>query len=204
MAVPTLATVQINDPHTLNSFSVGGQVSIPTMGPTSYWDSYPAPLTSGPLLFDFLTDDPTKTSGIQYGKLDFTVETNGPVWMLTTTRFGEGGNDSGGWVPELSSESQLQASGWSIIAQGIQTESGYSAFGSSDNYLDNFTYTLFQRQSVAGETFSIRTEKYYAPVILQNVAPVPEPSTLALLACAGFALVPLARRKWRGRVTSRK
>ncbi len=191
-----LASVQVNDPSTQQGFATGALVYSPATGtgPSTYWHAIPAVLNEASLQYDYLTPDPSKTDPVQYGKLDFTVETSGPVWMLTTTRFGGGGNSGGDWLPEVSTESQLEANGWQVILEGVQTETGYSPFG--QNAPDNFGWLLFQRSSSAGETFSIRTEKYNAPVILQGVGVVvPEPTTLGLLTSAGVLLLFCAYRK---------
>ena len=96
---------------------------------------------------------------------------------------------------ESSTESQLESNGWHLVLNGIQTETRYSPFGTNDpsGYLD---WLLFQRSSLAGDTFSIRTEKYQAPVILQGVGVIlPEPSTLYLVGFAAILLVATTARR---------
>lgn len=192
----TLATVQINDSSAQHAFTTGALVADPATGtgPSTYWHTIPSVLNEGSLQFDFLTVDSNKASAVQYGKLDFTVESTGPVWMLTTTRFGEGGNGSGDWLPEVSTQSQLEANGWNLVLEGVQTETGYNTYG--QNSLDNFGWLLFQRSSIAGENFFIRTEKYEAPVILQGTGvALPEPSSMSLFAFAGVLLLMKHARK---------
>ena len=188
-ATMQLATVQVNCPNLQKEFVVGTMINAPDTGtgPWTFWHTIPAVLSEGTLQFDYLTDDPNKYEAHEYGKLDFTVQTDGPVWMLTTTRFGSGGNSYGDWLPEVSYQSDLEADGWNLILEGIETETGYNSFG--ENNVDDFGWLLFQRDSSTGETFSIRSEKYYAPVILQGVGVVvPEPSMLILFIASGIAL----------------
>jgi hypothetical protein len=175
----TLATVNVQEPGAYESFAVGQKVGS-VYSPVGYWHTIPTVLAGGTLQSFSLGFDPAKANAEEYGKLDFTMTSTGPVWMLTTTRFGGGGDSSGDWLPEVSTQAQLEADGWHVILQGVETETGYGAFGT--NPLDNFGWLLFERQSVAGESFSIRTEKYIAPVILQGVATV---SSTAVPAPAG-------------------
>lgn len=111
---------------------------------------------------------------VSNGETTFTVLDTGPVWMLTTTRFNGGGNSSGDWMPDVTHRSQLEAQGWHEIHAGI--------FDGQHNYL------IFERNSVAGEIFTYRTEKYIPPIVLSGAAPVPEPSTLVLAAIGIMAL----------------
>ena len=193
-AASSLATVTINDPSSYQPFAVGQLEKDPSFGNgnSSYWQTIPSALLAGSnLQFSFLEPDSSKTSSVQYGLLNFTVTSTGRVWMLTTTRFGGGGNSSGGWVPELTTEAQLQAAGWSIIESGF-----VSGPNNSTNILD---YDLFQLQGTAGQTFSIRTEKYQSPVILQGTSDfaLPEPGMMSLLIVGGAS--GLLRRRRIGR-----
>ena len=185
-AATTLATVQVNEPSEYRDWTQLSQIADAEggTGPTAYWRTIPSFIDSASLDFSYLRTDPAKTDAIQYGKLDFTVQSSGPVWMLTTTRFGGGGNSSGNWLSEVSYQADLETAGWSVIADGIVNEYGYGAAGTNTNFID---WILFERQSTAGEVFSIRTEKYQSPLILQGVGSVPEPAAGAgalLLSCA--------------------
>lgn len=163
-----LATVTVAEPGELRSFGEGAQVAsaLTGTGPTTYWKSIPAVLSEATLQHFYLEVDGTKADAVAYGLLDFTVSSDGPVWMLTTSRFGGGGNSSGDWLPEVSLRAELELAGWQFLLGGMVTETGYGAVGTnSGNDLD---WLLFERQSLAGEIFSIRTEKYQAPVILQG------------------------------------
>jgi hypothetical protein len=191
-AAASLATVAINDPSSYQPFAVGQLVKDPSFGNgnSSYWLTIPSDFLAGSnLQFSFLEPDSTKTSSVQYGLLDFTVTSTGPVWMLTTTRFGGGGNSSGDWIPELTSEAQLEADGWSIIETGFVS-------GPNNNSTDILDYDLFQLQGTAGQTFSIRTEKYQSPIILQGTSDfaLPEPGMMSLIV-VGCAPGLLRRRR---------
>ena len=176
-SVITLATVQMNQPVELHTLQVGASIYNPATGtgPSSYWHTLPAPLNSGTLKFEYLNVDPSKTTGaVDYGQINFTVLTTGPVWMMTPDAFPGGGNASGNWIPQLSNESQLQAAGWMPIDQGIVSEGGYGPAGTNQNFGN---WLIFERQSTAGEQFAIRTQKYQSPVILQGTSvAVPEPT----------------------------
>jgi hypothetical protein len=189
-AAASLATVTINEPSSYQPFAVGQLIADPATGngSPSYWQVIPSDVLSGSSLqFSFLNPDNTKTSTVQYGLLNFTVTSTGRVWMLTTTRFGQGGSDSGNWIPELTTEAQLQSAGWSIIDTGF--------FSSPIKSTDVLEYDLFQLQATTGQTFSIRTEKYQSPIILQGSSDfaLPEPGMLSVLFLGGIRM--LLRRK---------
>ncbi len=180
-ATQQLATVNVVDAGELRPFKVGEYVASQATGtgPATIWQSIPSILNEGNLSHYHLNPDPNATGPLPYARIDFTVATSGPVWMLTTTRFGAGGNSSGGWLPEVIYQPQLEAAGWKVILEGIKSETGYSPAG--QNVIDDFGWLLFERMSTAGETFSIRTEKYLGPVILQGTGVViPEPATVLL------------------------
>ena len=190
-AAASLATVTINDPSSYQPFAVGQLLKDPAFGNgnSTYWQTIPANVLAGSnLQFSFLEPDSTKTSSVQYGLLNFTVTSTGRVWMLTTTDFGGGGNSSGGWIPELTSEAQLISDGWQLI------DSGFVSAPKGNTELED--YYLFQLQGTAGETFSIRTQKYQSPIILQGTSDfaLPEPGMMSLLV-VGCASGLLRRRR---------
>lgn len=86
--------------------------------------------------------------------LQFTVTESGLVFMATTTRFGEGGR-KGDWVKELTSERSLTENGWHRVPELAGLKSNEAV-----------TWIVFYRACTKGESFSIRTEKYCAPILL--------------------------------------
>ena len=161
-----LVAVEVNEPGEWRPFSVGQLVASPATGngPSAYWKSLPALVGGTALDHYYLTADPTKTNTVQYGKLNFSAVTNGLIWMLTTARFFDSGNASGDWQPEVQTQAQLVAGGWRVIASDVQSEDGYASPGQNTNTM---SWLLFERTCQAGERFSIRTEKYQSPILLQ-------------------------------------
>ena len=137
-----------------------------------------------------LTGFPSVADGIT----TFEVLTDGPVLMACTTRWGGGGNSSGDWIPELTTQEELEEQGWVEFATGLTVAHvGYPYPEGS------FEYIVFRRDSVAGETFTYRTEKYVAPLIIRSQTVVPEPSTLATLGgLLGMALIGYGWRRYGG------
>lgn len=126
-----------------------------------------------------MIEDLAKGTKVDYGKLDFEIIAGGPVWMLTTARFRNSGNSDGNWQSEAVPQTQLENSGWRVIARDITSEYGYAPAGQNSSLMD---WILFERTCKTGERFSIRTEKYQSPVILRNVAAAENPSGLRLKA----------------------
>ena len=76
-------------------------------------------------------------------------------------------------------QAELEADGWAQITDNVTI--------SLDGVNVSFECLLYERQSIAGESFSLRTEKYIAPIPLTGV--VPEPATLGLLVIGGLVLL---------------
>ena len=89
------------------------------------------------------------------GVLNFKVQSDGLVYMATSTRWNGGGNSSGDWKGEVLLERDLRRKGWRrlrAIKELSTTDTGEIA--------------VFYRYCESGETHSIRTEKYAAPMLL--------------------------------------
>ena len=89
------------------------------------------------------------------GVLSFGVKTDGLVYMTTSTRWDGGGNSSGDWKDDVLLEKDLKRKGWRKLR----------AFKKLSN-TDTGEMVVFYRFCKAGETHSIRTEKYAAPMLL--------------------------------------
>jgi len=136
-----------------------------------YWYDVPAFAETG----DFLAWDAELTGypSVADGITTFEVLTDGPVLMACTTRWGGGGNSSGGWLDEVTTREELEDQGWVEFATGLtvgQTGNTYPQ--------GSWEYVVFRRDSVAGEEFTYRTEKYSAPVIIRSETISPATSTL--------------------------
>ncbi len=146
-----------------------------------YWYDMPAFVDEGNFLFWQLelTGFPNSADGIT----TFEVLSDGPVLMAVTTRWGGGGNSSGDWIPELTTREELEQQGWVEFATGLTDSSDDFA----ESYLD---YIVFRRDSLAGEVFTYRTEKYRPPTLIRSeVTAVPEPSTIILLLTGALGLL---------------
>lgn len=163
-----LAKVTVKEPGEWRTLRVGDPVAAieTTTTQITYWRSLPAMIESG-IEFFFLTHDLSKSSAIAYGLLDFEIVTSGKVWMIISSRFRDSGNSSGDWIPELTTEAQLGQSGWRLISRDVVVETGHEKFGSGNSAAN---WLLFERECRAGEKFSIRTEKYQAPVLLRRIS----------------------------------
>ncbi len=94
---------------------------------------------------------------VHSGKLSVKVKSPGLVFIATSTRWKAGGNSSGGWLEEAMDERDLRRKGWKPLRR---------IKGLTNN--DNGEWRIFYRKAKAGESFSIRTEKYAAPVLLSR------------------------------------
>lgn len=143
----------------------------PAFGPTDryIWDAIPSFLTDGGYAF-WQTNPGAGWPSVPYGQLSFSVTQSGPAYLAVSTRFGGGGNSSGGWLPEVSYLANLEADGWQSVTGGL-TE--------IDRLTGNVDveYLVMMRESLAGESFTYRTEKYVPPVPLVKPLPSPPPGS---------------------------
>ena len=91
------------------------------------------------------------------GTTKFQIMSPGTVLMVVTTRWGGGGNASGGWQKEIVTQKDLEAEGWRETGK---LDSYWKENRSSQGWI------VFARDCKNGESFSYRTEKYLAPVLL--------------------------------------
>ena len=99
--------------------------------------------------------------------------------LLLAAHFGYEGTDEGDWDDDALSLADMQALGWVKVGQMQES--------ANDRIWD-----ILEKNVQAGDTFSLRVNKYNAPYVI--VAAVPEPKTLVL---ALSAIVSLALCKWR-------
>lgn len=141
--------------------------------------------------FLFWQVEKTGFPAVADGITTFRVLDNGPVLMACTTRWGGGGNSSGDWIPQLTTREQLEAQGWVEFATGLKDIEQNAP-------PPDFEYIVFRRDSLAGETFTFRTEKYRPPLIIRSETVVPEPSTLVMwLGLGSMGLIAAYRRRRR-------
>ncbi len=96
---------------------------------------------------------PNVKDGDKRATLEFTVAKDGMVVMACTPRWGGGGNRSGGWFEKCKKKDDLIAEGWKE-AGTIPTSDGQA-------------FVVFTRMFKKGESYSIRTEKYWAPILIK-------------------------------------
>lgn len=92
---------------------------------------------------------------IHEGAIEFEVSSDGYVFLITSTRWGGGGNSSGDWMKEVKVDRDLRREGWRELK-------GLSDLMTSDPG----EMAIYWRDCKQGETFRIRTEKYVAPMLL--------------------------------------
>lgn len=90
------------------------------------------------------------------GVTAFEVRSAGKVRVAVTSRWGGGGNASGGWTKQLTTKDAFEEAGWREI--GKLQESGGPRHG--------YHWLVYERSCEAGEKFKLRTEKYCAPILL--------------------------------------
>ncbi len=138
------------------------------------WSSFPSLIAQQPF-YVWKEPVPGRSDPVPAdGKISFRVLSDGPVLLAVTDRWGGGGNSSGDWIPELISRSEFEAQGWAVYATPITLQD--SAGNPGDK-----TFSVFIRDSLAGETFTYRTEKYIPPLLLTTQFSVPEPSAFVLV-----------------------
>ena len=113
------------------------------------WDEIPASLQG----MSFLQNK------VHQGTTKFQITTAGTVLMAVTSRWGGGGN-SGDWKKEIVSEKELKSQGWREL---FRIKSIYKPGQPNAEKMD---WIVLERQCKRGESFSFRTEKYLAPVLL--------------------------------------
>jgi hypothetical protein len=90
------------------------------------------------------------------GTAEFRIAKTGAVMLAVTDRWG-GGGGGGEWQKEIVNRGQLEAAGW-------------RACGELDSYIkidgSSVRWIVFTRHCERGESFSYRTEKYVAPVLI--------------------------------------
>lgn len=89
----------------------------------------------------------------QQGKTTFSVLSDGAVLLACTDRFGGGGNANGGWMEECTTRDELKDQGWSEV--------------SKITYVGGMALIVFRRDCSAGESFTLRTEKYHPPLLIR-------------------------------------
>lgn len=99
----------------------------------------------------------TQFTTSQQGLTEFEVRSDGRVYLAVTSRWGGGGNSSGGWAQELTSREELLAEGWRKVAVADE-EPGKTSH--------HYHWIIFERNCRKGERFRLRTEKYCAPILL--------------------------------------
>jgi hypothetical protein len=99
--------------------------------------------------------------------------------LLLAAHFGYEGTDEGDWDDDALSLADLLAQGWTKVGQ-------------MQDSANDRTWDILEKNVQAGDTFSLRVNKYSAPYVI--VAAVPEPSTLMLALCGALAL---GLGKWR-------
>ena len=130
-----------------------------------------------------------------YGIITFEVLTDGPVLLAVTDRWGGGGNASGDvdWIPQLTTYDEFIQQGWTEYASPMLIYN-HQLDIVGENY-----FTVFRRDSVAGERFTLRTEKYWPPLPLttQFNEVIPEPSTFIIWSLLGALTITIGW--WRRR-----
>lgn len=99
----------------------------------------------------------TQFDSKHHGLTEFEVRSEGKVYVAVTSRWGGGGNASGGWTKELTSKEEFLAEGWKKVAKIGEERSDSS---------HSFHWTIYERDCQKGERFRLRTEKYCAPIVL--------------------------------------
>ena len=129
--------------------TAGATISVARMKPVAIGDdsAVPAELRGG-TRFDWI-DAPTSVN-VELGKLEFTVEKSGMVYLVADWNYG--GNRSGNWTEEAKSKDQLVQDGWTYI--------GRCPWGGTEEK----PLELLKRHCFQGQSFSIRVNKYWPPL----------------------------------------
>lgn len=150
------AIVAVQEPGEWRAIAVGQLVDSPNTGtgPSDYWSELPQNVSG--MEYFFIVPDPAKLNAEHYGKVDFKAESDGAVWIIAPVA-----------RPDI--EASLKSRGWSVLARDVRIEVGYEPFGKNKIFQ---TWFLLERQSKAGDVFSLRTDTYQPPVVLRS-APSP-------------------------------
>lgn len=142
------AAVKVEGEFTVAPFKVGAAVS----GTTNRyrWTEIPAAFREKEFFF-------TQFDFRHQGVTEFDIRSDGKVYLAVTSRWGKGGNSSGGWRGELISKEEFLAEGWKEVAK-IGEARGDASHG--------YRWTIYERECQKGEQFRLRTEKYCAPILL--------------------------------------
>lgn len=73
--------------------------------------------------------------------------------------WGQGGNASGNWKPELVSKEQLEKNDWKNVGT-------LEVKHSNPNFAEEPPWLLYSRDCKAGESFLLRSHKYQAPILI--------------------------------------
>lgn len=94
------------------------------------------------------------------GVTEFTITRAGRVLLVCSDRWAGGGNSSGDWRSQLTTRQQLLDAGWQPLDMSL-------SLGRPSQPADEWrSFEVFQRDCKAGESFTLRTEKYEAPRLI--------------------------------------
>lgn len=142
----------------------GKSISSAHFADVSVKDAEFKPLKKGEVIFGEYApvwgEIPVQLKGCEFsfrhkhsGVTELSVRKKGIVLIAVSTRWGGGGNSSGGWREELKTKDDLIKDGWN--------EAGIIPSNVSEGPL-----LLLWRECKEGESFKLRTEKYLAPIVI--------------------------------------
>lgn len=187
------ASVEVTGPGQFVPLELGTAIDI--LNPRHTWGQLPSTVNQNPPLH--VWQIASGSGNVAGGIITFEALTDGPILLAVTTRWGEGGNASGGWLPELTTETEFLADGWTPYSSPMLVQT----VGFPD---PTHEFTAYIRDSIAGERFTYRTEKYLPPLVMTTqftapeLADVPEPSAWATWGVLGLCVAGVCW--WRRRV----